>query len=58
MYFLAAPDAFAAPSVIPLAASHPEVVIRALKLKKIGNVICEAVGRSARTPHLAWCPAG
>jgi coenzyme F420-reducing hydrogenase alpha subunit len=41
VYFLAAPDAFAAPSVIPLAATHPEVVKRALRLKKIGNVICE-----------------
>jgi coenzyme F420-reducing hydrogenase alpha subunit len=43
VYFLAAPDAFAAPSVIPLAASHPEVVKRALKLKKLGNVVCEAI---------------
>ena len=43
VYFLAAPDAFAAPSVIPLAASHPDVVKRALRLKKMGNVICEAV---------------
>ena len=39
-YFLTAPDAFAAPSVIPLAASHPEVVLRALKLKKLGNQAC------------------
>ena len=43
VYFLAAPDAFAAPSVIPLAATHPEVVKRALRLKKAGNVICEAL---------------
>jgi len=41
VYFLAAPDAFAAPSVIPLAASHPEVVKRALRLKKMGNVISD-----------------
>ena len=43
VYFLAAPDAFSAPSVIPLAASHPDVVKRALKLKKLGNVICEII---------------
>ena len=42
VYFLAAPDAFSAPSVIPLAATHPQVVKRALRLKKTGNVICEA----------------
>ncbi len=40
VYFLVAPDAFDAPSVIPLAVSHPEVVKRALKLKKLGNTIC------------------
>ncbi len=43
VYFLAAPDAFGVPSVIPLATSHPEVVKRALKLKKLGNVICEII---------------
>jgi sulfhydrogenase subunit alpha len=43
VYFLVAPDAFSAPSVIPLAASHPEVVKRALRLKKLGNVVCEAL---------------
>jgi coenzyme F420-reducing hydrogenase alpha subunit len=41
--FLAAPDAFDAPSVIPLAASHPDVVKMALRLKKLGNVVCEAI---------------
>jgi coenzyme F420-reducing hydrogenase alpha subunit len=41
VYFLAAPDAFAAPSVIPLAVSHPDVVKRALRLKKMGNVISD-----------------
>ncbi len=40
VYFLAAPDAFGAPSVIPLASSHPEVVKRALKLKKLANYTC------------------
>jgi len=41
VYFLAAPDAFDAPSVIPLARSHPEVVKRALKLKKLANTVCD-----------------
>jgi coenzyme F420-reducing hydrogenase alpha subunit len=57
VYFLAAPDAFAAPSVIPLAASHPDVVKRALKLKKIGNVICELL--AGRHVHpIAMVPGG
>jgi coenzyme F420-reducing hydrogenase alpha subunit len=43
VYFLAAPDAFDAPSVIPLAATHPEVVKRALKLKKLANTICDVL---------------
>jgi len=43
VYFLAAPDALAAPSVIPLAASHPEVVKRALKLKKMANNISDVL---------------
>ncbi len=46
LYFLVAPDFFNAPSVIPLAGSHPEVVKRALRLKKLGNEMCEIlVGR-------------
>jgi len=40
VYFLAAPDGFDAPSVIPLATSHPEVIKRALKLKKLANTVC------------------
>jgi coenzyme F420-reducing hydrogenase alpha subunit len=43
VYFLAAPDAFGASSVIPLAGSHPEVVKRALKLKKLANTICDVL---------------
>jgi coenzyme F420-reducing hydrogenase alpha subunit len=45
-YFLAAPDFLGVGSVLPLAASHPDVVKRALKLKKMGNDLCECfVGR-------------
>jgi len=43
-YFLVAPDAFGAPSVIPLAGEKPEVVARALRLKRLANEICYTVG--------------
>ncbi|MDD5311943.1 MAG: Ni/Fe hydrogenase subunit alpha [Dehalococcoidia bacterium] len=36
-YFLVAPDFFNVGSVIPLAATHTDVVLRALRLKKFGN---------------------
>jgi coenzyme F420-reducing hydrogenase alpha subunit len=44
VYFLAVPDFVGAPSVLPLATSHPEVVKRALKLKKLGNDFTAAIG--------------
>jgi coenzyme F420-reducing hydrogenase alpha subunit len=45
-YFLVAPDFFGAPSVIPLAKTHTAVVLRAMKLKRLANYICEVlVGR-------------
>jgi coenzyme F420-reducing hydrogenase alpha subunit len=37
--FLVLPDLLGVPSVIPLAGTHPEVVKKALKLKKLGNEI-------------------
>jgi sulfhydrogenase subunit alpha len=36
-YFLVAPDFFGVGSVIPLAATHTDVVLRALRMKKIAN---------------------
>jgi coenzyme F420-reducing hydrogenase alpha subunit len=46
VYFLVAPDFFGAPSVIPMAATHTDVVLRAMRLKKLANYICEVlVGR-------------
>lgn len=48
-YFLVAPDFFSAPSVIPLAASHPEVVKRALRMKKLADDIVTAI--AGRHPH-------
>jgi len=45
-YFLVAPDFFNVPSVIPLAATHTDVVLRAMRLKRLANYICEVlVGR-------------
>jgi coenzyme F420-reducing hydrogenase alpha subunit len=46
VYFLAAPDLLNADSVIPLAETHPEVVKRALRMKKLANDLCDVlVGR-------------
>ena len=44
LYILAAPDYVGLPSVFPLAESMPEVVERALRLKKLGNDLTTAVG--------------
>jgi len=56
-YFLAAPDFVGAPSVIPLAAKAPDVVKRALRLKKLANKLCEVV--AGRHVHpIAMTPGG
>ena len=44
LYFLAVPDYLGVGSVVPLAATHPEVVKRALRMKKLANDICGVVG--------------
>src|ERR1700690_791460 len=44
LYFLAAPDFLNQGSVFPLIESHPDVVLRATKLKKLANDICDCVG--------------
>ena len=44
VYFLAVPDFLGVQSVLPLASSHPEVVKRALKLKKLANDFTAAIG--------------
>jgi sulfhydrogenase subunit alpha len=44
LYVLAAPDYVGLPNFIPLAESHPEVVARALGIKKLGNELTTAVG--------------
>jgi len=48
-YFLVAPDLLGAPSVIPLAGSHPEVIKRALRMKKLADEIITVIG--GRHPH-------
>jgi sulfhydrogenase subunit alpha len=46
LYFLVAPDLFGMGSVIPLASTHPQVVERALRLKRTANEVCaRLVGR-------------
>jgi coenzyme F420-reducing hydrogenase alpha subunit len=54
LYFLVAPDFFGVGSVIPLASSHPEVVKRALRLKKSAYDMCDLlVGRKIHPVSLA-----
>ncbi|HOO97742.1 MAG TPA: Ni/Fe hydrogenase subunit alpha [Caldisericia bacterium] len=43
IFFLVAPDAFGVPSVLPLAKTHTDLVVRALKLKKLGNDVSEVI---------------
>ncbi len=43
-YFLVAPDFFKVGSVIPLAGTAPDVVKRALRLKKLANEMCAVIG--------------
>ncbi|MFQ5586784.1 MAG: Ni/Fe hydrogenase subunit alpha [Thermodesulfobacteriota bacterium] len=46
VYLLVAPDFFGVGSVIPLADSNPDVVKRALRLKRVANEVCRVlVGR-------------
>jgi len=43
VYLLVAPDFLGVGSVLPLAASHPEVVKRALRIKKLAGDLCAMV---------------
>jgi len=49
VYFLVAPDLVGAPSVFPLAATHTEVVKRALRMKRLGHEWGSCIG--GRTTH-------
>ncbi|MBU0581176.1 MAG: Ni/Fe hydrogenase subunit alpha [Candidatus Margulisbacteria bacterium] len=44
VYFLAVPDFVGAKSVLPLVATHKDVVVQALKLKKLGHEVGDMVG--------------
>lgn len=44
LYLFAAPDFVGTPSVFPLAKTHPDVVKRALSIKKLGNELTALVG--------------
>lgn len=44
IYFLAVPDFVGAKSVLPLVNTHKDVVIQALKLKKLGHWIGDTIG--------------
>ena len=48
-YFLAAPDFLKVGSVFPLVGTHPEVVVRALRMKRLANDIGDVV--SGRAVH-------
>jgi coenzyme F420-reducing hydrogenase alpha subunit len=49
VYMLVAPDFFGVGSVLPLAATHPEVVKRALRIKKLSGDLCAMI--SGRHTH-------
>jgi coenzyme F420-reducing hydrogenase alpha subunit len=49
VYMLVAPDFLGVGSVIPLVSSHPEVVLRALRMKKLSGDMCAVV--SGRHTH-------
>lgn len=53
LYFLAGPDFLGAGSVFPLLDSHKDVVLRGLRLKKLGNDIMEVIGGRAVHPQAA-----
>ena len=48
-YYLAAPDFVGAPSVVPLATSHKEVILCAVRLHRLANEWCDLIG--GRTTH-------
>jgi coenzyme F420-reducing hydrogenase alpha subunit len=53
LYLFAAPDFVGQPSVFPLAETHPEVVKRALHLKRLGNELTGIVGGRSVHPVTA-----
>lgn len=56
-YMLVAPDFLGVPSVLPLAKQAPEVVLRALRLKKLAGDLCQIIA-GRHTHPLAMAPGG
>jgi len=55
-YFLVAPDFLGVGSVFPLVNTHKEVVLRALRLKKLANDLADLIG--GRKTHPLSCVVG
>lgn len=53
VYVLVAPDLLGAPSVFPLVQTHPDVVARALRLKRLGHEWGSAIGGRSTHPTTA-----
>jgi len=53
LYLFAAPDYVGQPSVFPLAKTHPDIVKRALRIKKLGNELTALVGGRSVHPITA-----
>ena len=56
-YMLVAPDFLGVGSVIPLAKSHTDVVLRALRIKKLSGDLCAMIG-GRHTHPIALCVGG
>jgi coenzyme F420-reducing hydrogenase alpha subunit len=56
-YMLVAPDFLGVGSVIPLAKTHTDVVLRALRIKKLSGDLCAMVG-GRHTHPIALCVGG
>ncbi|MBF0253135.1 MAG: Ni/Fe hydrogenase subunit alpha [Candidatus Omnitrophica bacterium] len=56
-YFLVAPDALGVKSVVPLVATHKEVVLRALRMKKQYSDMCDILA-GRHTHPITLCPRG
>lgn len=52
LYFLAIPDYVGVKSILPLARSHPELIKKALKLKKLANDFTTILGGRALHPMM------
>ncbi len=55
--YLVAPDLLGVKSVVPLAASHPDLVKLVVRLHRLGNTMMEVLG-GRRTHPLTLCPGG